>query len=190
MPLFYIYTYLFLARRNNVRLVVKATGHDYLGRSIAPGALSIWTHNLKNVTYHSHEFRLAGSHRVIHGNAITFGAGIQMQEAYAAADKHGQVIVGGQGSTVGIVGYTTGGGHSPLGPRYGLAADNVLEMLVVTPGGKVITVNEDQHADLFWAMRGVSPQEAEAILNRGVLEILIIRTGRRLNLWRHCFSNS
>ncbi|OAQ66836.2 FAD binding domain-containing protein [Pochonia chlamydosporia 170] len=142
------------ARRNNVRLVVKATGHDYLGRSIAPGSLSIWTHNLKNVTYHSHEFRLAGSHRVIHGNAITFGAGIQMQEAYAAADKHGQVIVGGQGSTVGIVGYITGGGHSPLGPMYGLAADNVLEMLVVTPGGKVITVNEDQHADLFWAMRG------------------------------------
>ncbi|KAJ6445442.1 FAD-binding, type 2 [Purpureocillium lavendulum] len=142
------------ARRQNVRLVVKGTGHDFLGRSIAPGALSIWTHHLRDAKYHAGKFRLSGSGRVIRGNAMTFGAGTRMFEAYAAADKHGQAVVGGYGRTVGIVGYVTGGGHSPLGPRYGMAADNVLEMLVVTPAGKVVAVNEDRHPDLFWAMRG------------------------------------
>ncbi|PWI69532.1 hypothetical protein PCL_01179 [Purpureocillium lilacinum] len=142
------------ARQKNVRLVVKGTGHDYLGRSVAPGALSIWTHNLKDITYHPGKFRLSGSKKEIRGNAITLGAGVQMYEAYAAADKHKQAVVGGHGTTVGIVGYITGAGHSPLGPRYGMAADNVLEMVVVTPGGKIVAVNEDQNRDLFWAMRG------------------------------------
>ncbi|UNI19290.1 hypothetical protein JDV02_005483 [Purpureocillium takamizusanense] len=142
------------AREHNVRLVVKATGHDFIGRSIAPGALSIWTHNLKDIAYHPGNFKLSGSGKVLRGNAMTLGAGIQLNEAYAAADEHRQAVVGGQGSTVGIVGYVTGGGHSSLGPRYGMAADSVLEMLVVTPGGKIVAINEDQNRDLFWAMRG------------------------------------
>lgn len=79
-----------------------------------------------------------------------------MYDLYVVADEHNRTIVGGGGKTVGIGGYVTGGGHSILGPHYGLAADNVLEMEVVTPGGEIITVNEDQHSDLFWAIRGVS----------------------------------
>ena len=43
-----------------------------------------------------------------------------------------------------------------LAARYGLGADNVLEMDMVTPGGELLTINEDQNRDLFWAMRGVS----------------------------------
>lgn len=79
-----------------------------------------------------------------------------MFDVYKVADQHGRVIVGGGGKTVGIGGYVTGGGHSIMSPHYGLAADNVLEMEVVTPGGQILTVNEDQHPDLFWAIRGVS----------------------------------
>jgi hypothetical protein len=36
-----------------------------------------------------------------------------------------------------------------------MAADNVLEMEVVSPGGEILTVNECQNQDLFWALRGV-----------------------------------
>jgi len=54
-------------------------------------------------------------------------------------------------------GYMTGGGHGALGPTYGMAADEVLEIDMVTPGGDIITANECQNRDLFWAMRGVSP---------------------------------
>jgi FAD/FMN-containing dehydrogenase len=69
---------------------------------------------------------------------------------------YGEVVVGGGAGTVGIGGYLTGGGHSILSPRYGLAADQVYEMEVVTPDGELVVANECQNEDLFWALRGVS----------------------------------
>ncbi|KAI6780469.1 FAD binding domain-containing protein [Emericellopsis cladophorae] len=142
------------ARDENVRLVVKSSGHDYLGRSVAPGSLSIWTHHLNKIEYHEDEFKLAGSGKVIPGDAITAGAGSPMIDLYTVADQHNRTVVGGGGKTVSLGGFVTGGGHSILAPHYGLAADNVLQMEVVTPAGDILTVNEDQHADLFWAIRG------------------------------------
>ncbi|KAM0254637.1 hypothetical protein ACHAQJ_006606 [Trichoderma viride] len=142
------------ARKYNVRLNVKNTGHDYLGRSNSPGSLSIWTHHLNSITYNKNQFRLHGSGKIIRGNSITVGGGSEMYDIYVAADKYNQVVVGGGGKTVGIGGYITGGGHSILAPQYGLAADNVWEMEIVTPGGDILIANEDRHQDLFWAMRG------------------------------------
>lgn len=87
-----------------------------------------------------------------------------MVDVYAVASQHNRAVVGGGGKTVSQGGFVTGGGHSILAPHYGLAADNVLQMEVVTPGGDLITVNEDQNADLFWAMRGVSLGSRELLL--------------------------
>jgi hypothetical protein len=144
------------ARKYNVRLNVKNTGHDYMGRSNSPGSLSIWTHHLNQITYNQGQFKLSGSGRIIPGDSYTAGGGAQMYNVYSAADSHNQTIVGGGSKSVGIGGYITGGGHSILAPSHGLAADNVWEMEIVTPGGDILTVNEDQNPDLFWAMRGVS----------------------------------
>ncbi|KAF4449047.1 hypothetical protein F53441_7697 [Fusarium austroafricanum] len=142
------------ARENNIRLIVKNTGHDYMGRSIAPGSLSLWTHHLKDITYHKDSFKLYNSNTVIHSDAVTVGAGAQMYDVYSALDKLGRVVVGGGGKTVGLGGYVTGGGHGLLSTKHGLAVDNVLQMTMVTPAGKILTINEDNHPDLFWAMRG------------------------------------
>ena len=51
---------LVFARGNGLRVAVKGTGHDYLGRSGAPGALLIWTHRMRQTTVHE-SFRPAGS---------------------------------------------------------------------------------------------------------------------------------
>jgi FAD/FMN-containing dehydrogenase len=64
-------------------------------------------------------------------------------------------IVTGNSETVGIGGYLNCGGHGALSLTYGMGADQVLEMEVVTPGGDILTINECQNQDLFWAMRGV-----------------------------------
>ena len=87
---------------------------------------------------------------------MTIAAGHQMHEIYAFAAEHDRVVVGGMDPNVGIGGYITGGGHSPLSAQYGLAADQVLEMEVITANGELITANEVSHSELFWAMRGVS----------------------------------
>ena len=73
----------------------------------------------------------------------------------AANEKNLTLLTAGEFS-VGYGGYIASGGHGALANHYGLAADNVLEMGVVTPGGEILTVNECQNQDLFWALRGVS----------------------------------
>ncbi|GJE99668.1 FAD-binding domain-containing protein [Phanerochaete sordida] len=143
---------------HNLRVVVKNTGHDYFGRSTARGGFLIWTHHLKNITYHD-TFKPSGapSNGTVYSDAMTLGSGIQWQEAYDAAFAHGRDIVGGiaPGASVGAAGgWVQGGGHSILSPQYGLGVDNVLEMSIVTSDGKYHVVNAYQEPDLFWALRG------------------------------------
>ena len=53
--------------------------------------------------------------------ALTVGAGVQWNEAYAAADAHGRAIVGGACPSVGAAGgWAQGGGLGILSPSVGL----------------------------------------------------------------------
>ncbi|KAI8245490.1 FAD-linked oxidoreductase ZEB1 [Colletotrichum sp. SAR 10_99] len=118
------------ARQNNVRLSIKNTGHDYIGRSNGEGSLALWTHNLKDITFFNY------SSGVYTGPAAKVSAGVQFFEAYATAASHGLRVVGGFCPTVGMAGgYVQGAGHGPLGATYGLAADNTLEFEVALSGG-------------------------------------------------------
>lgn len=113
------------ARNLNLRLVVKNTGHDFNGKASGKGALSIWTHYLKDKEYLP-TFKAANGYV---GPAIKFGSGVQVWEAYEFAKSLGHSVVGGEAVTVGLGGgYTAGGGHSPLSSLYGLASDQVLAM--------------------------------------------------------------
>lgn len=47
-----------------------------------------------------------------------------------------------------------GGGHGPLGPKYGLAVDNILQFRVVTAAGQILGANSVQNSDLFYALLG------------------------------------
>lgn len=79
-----------------------------------------------------------------------------MAELYAVAAEKNITVVGGADLNVGIGGWITGAGHSPVSSKYGLGADQVIEMEVVTANGTFLTVNETSYPGLFWAMRGVS----------------------------------
>jgi len=85
-------------KENNLRLVIRNTGHDYLGKSTGAGAVAIWTHNLKDIQvldYQSPSYT---------GKALKMGAGVQAFEAQAAAHAEGLVVVGGNCESVGIAG--------------------------------------------------------------------------------------
>ncbi|KAK4161375.1 hypothetical protein QBC43DRAFT_243812 [Cladorrhinum sp. PSN259] len=138
------------ARNKGLRLVVHNTGHDFLGKSTGAGALSIWTHNLKDIKYIKSYKTPSYS-----GSALTLGAGVQVGELYAAANKYGVTAVGGECAGVGVAGgYTAGGGHSPLSSKFGLGSDQVLSIDVVLPNGRFVTATETKNTDLFWALRG------------------------------------
>ncbi|KAG0125332.1 hypothetical protein HOY82DRAFT_493074 [Tuber indicum] len=138
------------AGKNNVRLVIRNTGHDYLGKSSGPGSLSLWTHHLKDIKYIPDYKSEAYC-----GPALKLGAGVQGSEAYAAANESGVVVVGGLCPSVGIPGgYIQGGGHSILMSKYGLAANQTLEFEVVTREGKHVKASMTENRDLYWALSG------------------------------------
>nr|KMM67303.1 isoamyl alcohol oxidase [Coccidioides posadasii RMSCC 3488] len=143
------------AATHNLRLAVKNTGHCFLGRSVAPESLQIFTHQMKDIKF-TDEFVPKGKRdRRAVGSAVTIGAGVQLSELYKATTKENKVVVAGFAHTVGAAGgYIQGGGHSALGPWKGMAVDNVLEFNVVTAKGEHITANDYQNQDLFWALRG------------------------------------
>ncbi|KAJ3044621.1 hypothetical protein HDV00_001547 [Rhizophlyctis rosea] len=138
----------------NLRLVVKNTGHEFSGRSTAPGALSVWVHKLKDINFVDN-FTPDGCDGEHGEKAVTVGAGVQWQELFKAADLKNLTVVGGQNPTVGAAGgYLQGGGHSALGPWKGMTSDHALQFKIVTANGHHVTANGCQNQDLFWALRG------------------------------------
>ncbi|KAK4221912.1 FAD binding domain-containing protein [Podospora fimiseda] len=137
----------------NIRLVIKNTGHDFGGKSTGKGAINLWTHHLKDAEFYP-EYHAVGEEGY-DGPAFKFGAGVQVYEAYALAKKYNVTVIGGEGKSVGFIGgYIQGGGHSPLTSIYGMAADHILSIQVVTADGRFITADSTQNTDLVWALRG------------------------------------
>ncbi|KAJ8120016.1 hypothetical protein O1611_g10474 [Lasiodiplodia mahajangana] len=76
------------AKAHNIRLVIKTTGHDYLGRSSGAGALSLWMWNLKTADFIPDYQRNWYS-----GEALKLGAGVAAGEVYEAAAATGHRVV-------------------------------------------------------------------------------------------------
>ncbi|KAI1267176.1 FAD/FMN-containing isoamyl alcohol oxidase MreA [Xylariaceae sp. FL1019] len=137
------------ANAQNIRLVIRNTAHDYLGKSTGAGAIAIWTSKLKDVA------KLTYDGTTYKGDAIKMGAGVLAAEVSEYASKHGLVVMSGNCPTVGIGGgFIQGGGHGPLGSLLGMAADSALAFEVVTGTGELVVADADKNADLFWALRG------------------------------------
>jgi len=81
------------ARNDNIRLVVKNTGHDFSGKSTGAGSLSIWTHGLKDMQFFDNYMDDSG----YKGPAVKAGAGVQAFELYKAANEKGLVVIAGEG---------------------------------------------------------------------------------------------
>jgi FAD/FMN-containing dehydrogenase len=71
-----------------------------------------------------------------------------------ATGEHGLATGLGDTPTVGLGGITLSGGIGFLVRRNGLTIDDLLAAEVVTADGELLVVDEETHADLFWALRG------------------------------------
>ena len=83
-------------------------------------------------------------------------AGATWEHVIPLAHAHGLAPLNGSSSSVGVVGYTLGGGHGWMARKYGRAADRLVAADVVTADGRLLHVSNDSHPELFWALKGGS----------------------------------
>ncbi|ONI74096.1 FAD-linked oxidoreductase [Kribbella sp. ALI-6-A] len=130
------------AREFGLPLSVRGRGHDFAGRALVDGGLTLDLRPLHGVRVDP-EARIA---RV--------GGGASANHLLAAADEHGLVAATGTIGAVGVAGLTLGGGYGPLAGRVGLAADNLLAAELVTADGSVLRTDARHDPEVLWALRG------------------------------------
>jgi FAD/FMN-containing dehydrogenase len=81
-------------------------------------------------------------------------AGVLSGELQGAAARHGLAALSGTSPGVGVVGYTLGGGVGVLGRCFGLTANHVRAIELVTASGMLVRADREHHPELFWALRG------------------------------------
>jgi hypothetical protein len=151
----YIATAIAFAEKYNLRIVIKDTGHDILGRSDGYGSLEIWIRHLRTGVTFEKSFSSTCAKSNWTGSSATIGGGYTWGDIYPLAKANNVIVVGGGTPSVGALGgWMQGGGHGPASRAFGLGADQVLEAQVVLPCGSVVTANACQYSDLYFAIRG------------------------------------
>ena len=89
-----------------------------------------------------------------HTRTARVEAGAVWLDVVHAAARHGLAALAGSSPDVGVAGYTLGGGMSFLGRTYGLTANNVHAIEMVTADGRLVRADHEHESDLFWALRG------------------------------------
>ncbi|MGI8734198.1 MAG: FAD-binding oxidoreductase [Pyrinomonadaceae bacterium] len=131
-----------LARTLNLEVAVRGGGHNVAGRATLDDGLMIDLMPMK------------GIHVNPRAKTARAQGGVTWAELNRETQLHGLAVTGGVVSSTGIAGLTLGGGLGWLMGKYGLALDNLRSVEVVTAEGEVLQVSEEQHPDLFWAVRG------------------------------------
>ncbi|WP_043444557.1 FAD-binding oxidoreductase [Arthrobacter sp. L77] len=130
------------ARTNHLPVSAKGGGHNVAGSAVIARGLMLDCSGMKKI-------RVDAERRV-----AVAGAGALLADLDRATQTGGLATPLGVVSVTGIAGLTLGGGIGWLNGKHGLACDNVLAANIVTSDGVLLTVSADEHADLFWAIRG------------------------------------
>lgn len=130
------------ARDDGLPVAVRGGGHSVAGHSVGDDAVVIDLRAMKTITVDP-----------VAGTASAEG-GVLWDEFDPACLEHGLATTGGTFGDTGIAGLTLGGGLGFLQGRFGLTCDNLIGAQVVTAGGEILEVNDKDHEDLFWALRG------------------------------------
>lgn len=168
---------------NEKKIIVKNTGHDYIGRSFpTDNMLVIITHNMDAVEWHTNEYIIDNNgvertlQKIIDYNKhcdkdieqekgyCKVSAGAQWWKVFDYMLKHDHAgsynrldvwAMKGASNTVGAAGgWIMDGGFSSFTKLFGMGVDNVISMTVVLADGNTYDISNCYNEDLFFAFRG------------------------------------
>lgn len=140
------------AKSRKIPMTIKNGGHSYAGYSTTNDGISLDLGRMKQV-----DLDMKSSPKT-----VTLQSGALWGHAYKKLvlnRQDGYIINGGRCPTVGVSGFTLGGGLGPFTRSFGMGCDTLLEATIVTADGQAVTVkkSDDSKSDkgrLFWALCG------------------------------------
>jgi FAD/FMN-containing dehydrogenase len=130
------------AREHDLEIAIRGGGHNVAGTAVCDDGIVIDLSAMRGVRVDP-----AGRRAWVQGGALWGDVDHETQ-------AHALATTGGIVSHTGVAGLTLGGGVGWLMRKHGLTIDNLLAADVVTAGGKLLRASENEHPDLFWALRG------------------------------------
>ena len=130
------------ARERDLEIAIRGGGHNVAGTAVCEDGIVIDLSAMRGVRVDH-----AGYRAWVQGGALWGDVDYETQ-------AHGLATTGGIVSHTGVAGLTLGGGVGWLMRKHGLTIDNLLAANVVTADGELLRASEDEHPDLFWALRG------------------------------------
>lgn len=131
-----------LARTTELPLAIRGGGHSVAGFSMCDGGIVIDTRGLKGIRVDPNK------------RTARVQAGVNWGEFDRETQAFGLATTGGRVTTTGVPGFTLGSGSGWLERKFGLAADNLISVDLVTAEGEFVTATEDENAELLWGLRG------------------------------------
>jgi FAD/FMN-containing dehydrogenase len=131
-----------VAREHRPPISIRGGGHQVAGSAVCDDGLVIDLSAMREVAVDPE----AGIARV--------AAGARWADVDRATQAFGLATPGGEVSVTGVGGLTLGGGIGATMRAFGLSCDNLRSVEIVTADGRPLTASREEHADLFWALRG------------------------------------
>src|SRR6202161_2530223 len=132
-----------LCRAHNLEVAVRGGGHNAAGLGVWDDALVIDLSLMRSTTVSPQD------------HTVRVDAGCTWGDVDPATVAFGMPPPSGFLASTGVAGLTLGGGIGYLSRRFGLTVDNLLAADVVLADGSFVTATADnEHRDLFWALRG------------------------------------
>jgi FAD/FMN-containing dehydrogenase len=131
-----------LAKEQQLELAVRSGGHSVAGYSTTDGGIVIDLRDMRKLELD------------VSKKTVWAETGLTAKDVTDELDTKDLALGFGDTGSVGIGGITLGGGVGFLARKFGLAIDNLLAAEVVTADGEVLKVDDKNHSDLFWALKG------------------------------------
>jgi FAD/FMN-containing dehydrogenase len=131
-----------LARETGLELAIRSGGHSNAGHGTTEGGIVLDLSGMKDLQIN------------VQARTAWAETGLTAGEYVSATAAHALMTGFGDTASVGLGGITLGGGVGYLVRKHGLTIDNLLAAEVVTADGQLLHVDDQNHPDLFWAIRG------------------------------------